>query len=166
MEIYLMRHGEAVHAGEWRGSDGDRPLTAIGEALLESGVKEMKRVGFLPAVILTSPFLRAKQTAEIVAKGLGLSAPVPKEEFSSGSPLETMRRAINANMAQAPLLIVGHMPEIAILGSRITTEPNVMGDGLEPADVLAIDPGPLDKTWGDGKVLWWRKIKDWKKVHP
>ncbi len=158
-----MRHGEAVHAGVWNGGDKTRPLTELGEAKVEMAAKEMKRIGFAPALILSSPFERAKHTAELVATAIGSSAQL-NDELASGTPLETMRSVVVSHLSVPSLLIIGHMPEIAIFGSRITTEPKIMGDGLEPADMVAIDPGALDQSWGEGRMLWWRKISDWKKL--
>lgn len=165
MEIYLMRHGEAVHAARWRGPDHDRPLTPDGVKKLKEAVKEMKRSGFLPPVIVSSPYLRAKETAALVAEGLGLPAPILSDNLSSGVHPEKIRGVIVEYKSKAPLLLVGHMPELAIMGSRITTEPVVMDKGLEPADVLALEAGALDTNWGDGKILWWRKLEDWKSIH-
>jgi phosphohistidine phosphatase len=164
MEIYLMRHGEAVSASEWRGADADRPLTVVGRAKLLEALDGMRRVKFSVPHVLTSPYLRAKETAEMFCKQLGLQPPQVVRELSSGANNETLRRVVTIHKASMPMLIVGHMPEIAIFGSRITTEPSVMDKGLQPADILALDAGPLDQKWGEGKVLWWRTMSDWKKL--
>ncbi len=159
-----MRHGEAVSANHWRKSDAERPLAPIGIAKLEAGLKEMKRAGFSVPVIFTSPFLRAKETANLVSKVLDLSAPIVKADLASGASMDTLKKLVLSHTTPAPVLYVGHMPELALFGSRMTFEPKLLDGGLEPADILAVETGPLEKNWGEGKILWWRKISDWKEV--
>lgn len=156
-----MRHAEAVSAMEWRKSDADRPLTKAGLAKLEAGLKEIKRVGFSVPLVVSSPYLRAQQTADAFCKILNLPPPVIRDELSSGTHNNVLRKIALEYMGQSPVMLVGHMPELATFGSRITFEPTVLDPGLSPADILAIDPGPLEKEWGQGKLLWWRKIDDW-----
>jgi phosphohistidine phosphatase len=163
MQLFLMRHGEAVSPSEWSKSDSQRPLTPIGVAKLQEALAEMKRSGFSVPCVLTSPYERAQQTAAMLCSALSLSAPLVRPEFGAGASIESLRKGIAPFLNQVPVLFVGHMPEIAIFGSRITTEPWVMDRGLEPAEVLAIEIDTLEK-WGGGRVLWSRKVGDWKKV--
>ncbi len=69
--LYLLRHAHAGDAAKWSGDDDVRPLS-------EKGVRQCERVGRLlagieeaPDLFLTSPRLRASQTAEIVARAVG-----------------------------------------------------------------------------------------------
>ena len=163
MQIFLMRHGEAVPPSGWGGPDTTRPLSPIGEAKLEALTKEMKRAGFSVSCVLTSPYDRAQQTAIIVSKEVSLPAPIVCTELSAGAHNDAIRKTLMAYADKGSMLVVGHMPEIAIFGSRVTTEPSVMDKGFEPAEILAMEVGTLDK-WGDGRVLWWRKPADWKKA--
>lgn len=163
MQIFLMRHGEAVPPSAWNGPDSSRPLTPIGLAKLEAVAKEMKRVGFAPACVITSPYIRAKQTAELISKELSLGSPIVCEELSAGAHNNVIRSVVAEYAAKAPILLVGHMPEIAIFGSQLTMEPSVMDNGLEPGEMLALEVRSLEK-WGDSRVRWSRKNADWKKA--
>ena len=68
MRLYLMRHAEAVEPGDWRGPDRTRPLTPLGAAKLSSAVEHMRRSKLSADVLLTSPYVRATQTADLHVK--------------------------------------------------------------------------------------------------
>ena len=80
MKCYFLRHGIAVEADEFAGPDFDRPLTGAGRKLMALEAKAMAVMGFDLDVILTSPLVRAKQTAAIVAKELKLRDSVVEDE--------------------------------------------------------------------------------------
>ena len=70
MDLYFLRHGDAGDARAWKGDEIARPLTA-------AGVEQVKRVASTIAalnlgldLVISSPFLRAHQTAEIVVHAL------------------------------------------------------------------------------------------------
>src|SRR5688500_3661141 len=67
LELYLIRHGIAAERGEEYPDDSKRPLTSSGMSRLREEAKGLNEleVGF--NVIITSPLVRTKQTAEIIA---------------------------------------------------------------------------------------------------
>src|ERR1700751_3425189 len=68
MNLYLLRHGLAVDLGEHGiNRDADRPLTAKGKAKLGKIATAMQAIDLSFDLILSSPYLRARQTAEIFA---------------------------------------------------------------------------------------------------
>src|SRR5450756_1558470 len=67
MDLYFLRHGLAGHASQWKGDDWDRPLTEEGQARLRQEAATMARLELVPEVVLSSPLLRALETAQIVA---------------------------------------------------------------------------------------------------
>src|ERR1700690_1026947 len=73
MNLYLLRHGIAAEPGvAGYEPDSERPLTPKGEGRLREAARAMKALDLSYDLILSSPFLRAKQTAEIIAKSLKL----------------------------------------------------------------------------------------------
>jgi phosphohistidine phosphatase len=73
MEIFLLRHGPAVERGTpGFEADSARPLTPKGRRQLRKIAASIKKMGLDFNLILSSPLLRTKQTAEIVAAGLKL----------------------------------------------------------------------------------------------
>ena len=70
MNLYILRHGIAVeHGAPGYAKDADRPLTPEGERKLGQIAEAMKALELTFDLILSSPYLRARQTAEIVAEG-------------------------------------------------------------------------------------------------
>ncbi len=159
-----MRHAEAVSASDWLGSDQDRPLSPLGVAKLDDGLKEILRVKWPAMPVLVSPFSRARATAELLTEALGWEKPRVDERLASGAYAEAIRQTILDQKSSGPLLIVGHMPELAVFASRVTLDAKLLDTGLMPADIVAIETGDLAGGWGVGKMIWWRKLSDWKKV--
>ena len=110
MRVYFLRHGEADWPA-WQAADNERPLT-------EKGIKEMRSVALGIAdlkleigAILTSPLRRAMQTAEIVAKPLGL--PVTVETVLAPGFDTPLLQALIGKYGSRELLLVGHEPDFS-----------------------------------------------------
>jgi phosphohistidine phosphatase len=115
MELYFLRHGKAVEPGSrGAGDDFSRPLTDRGIVEMEAEGAALEFLGFKPDVILTSPLVRAKQTAEIVAKRLGLKKRlIVAEPLSSGCDLDRLRQLLGQHSAAEKVLLVGHEPDFS-----------------------------------------------------
>ena len=122
MNLYILRHGIAVEPGT-RGyeKDADRPLTPEGERKLSQIAEAMEALDLTFDLILSSPYLRARQTAEIVT-----------EEFKAAKKLElsdsltpggsTKKLVELLNHLQPPpenVLLVGHEPHLSTLISLL-----------------------------------------------
>jgi phosphohistidine phosphatase len=114
IELHLLRHAHAGDPLAWDGSDEDRPLSDKGEKQADRLGRFLAGVGFQPDAIITSPKVRAAQTAEIVAQRLGL--PVGVDERLAGElgirALEGLLR--DAGDPARPVL-VGHDPDFTEL---------------------------------------------------
>src|SRR5436309_4247704 len=75
-ELYLVRHGVAEQRGEAWPDDSKRPLTEQGISRLRKSARGLARIGVGFDVILTSPLVRARQTAEVVAGALDARPPI------------------------------------------------------------------------------------------
>jgi phosphohistidine phosphatase len=121
MNCYFLRHGVAVEPQEWRGSDADRPLTRDGIKRMEHEAGGIARLSLDLRLIVTSPLLRAKQTASIVADELRMRDElVVDDRLANGFNAEGCR-AILADHADADsVLLVGHEPTMsAVIGELI-----------------------------------------------
>ena len=116
VNLYLMRHAIAA---EPDGSclDSLRPLTEKGRSKLEKITSTLKKSELLVDLILTSPYLRARQTAELVAKTLNIK-PNCVVESENLAPLgygDQLIDEINARWPIENLMLVGHEPGLSQL---------------------------------------------------
>src|SRR2546427_12020868 len=77
MMLYVLRHGVAEEVGP-EGTDGSRRLTPGGRRKLRAAAAGVRGLGVAFDAILTSPLVRAGETAAIVAEALG-NQPAPRE---------------------------------------------------------------------------------------
>lgn len=121
MNIYLLRHGLAGDRDSRKyPNDADRPLTSEGEDKLWKIGKGMKALGLEFDLILSSPYVRTRQTAEIVAKCFKAKK---KLEFTKtlepdGDPAELIKFLNHRHGLDSPLL-VGHEPYLSSLISTL-----------------------------------------------
>lgn len=163
MILYLMRHGEAVDPDRWSGPDASRPLTPKGEKQLAAAAQAMKRLGFSARRILSSPFVRARQTANVFEKDLGIPLD-PVEALSSGARHDAIRNSFRAFSTEESVWIIGHMPDLAVFASRATGQASFLENGFRPGEMLALQADHLAETWGTGTVLFRRTIDEWRDV--
>jgi phosphohistidine phosphatase SixA len=111
MHISILRHAKAVERGSWHGEDADRPLTDEG---VHQSIRLLKRVRPLITAteIWTSPWLRAKQTAEL-AGGLW-ELPIREMAWLAGETFTIAERAKKLEGA-VDMVLVGHEPELSEL---------------------------------------------------
>ena len=119
-ELYLIRHAIAAERGEDWPNDDKRPLTARGVARFKESVDGMRKIGVDVDEIFTSPLIRAKQTADLMASGLGgkptvrvLDALAPGH--TPGSVMAQLSRAAKHRR----IAIVGHEPGLGELAAHL-----------------------------------------------
>jgi phosphohistidine phosphatase len=122
MNLYLLRHAIAVdrEAGGFA-DDRQRPLTAEGRARLRKVVRAMKVMKLRFSLILTSHYVRARQTAEIVAQELKLSRRLRdcQELAADARPADLVRLLTNLRPQPEDVLLVGHEPYLSELVSLL-----------------------------------------------
>ena len=72
MKLYILRHGDAGEPGDPRYKENERPLTTKGIQRTKQLAHVLREMEITMDAILTSPLTRAKETAEIVARGMKL----------------------------------------------------------------------------------------------
>jgi phosphohistidine phosphatase len=124
MNIFILRHGIAAERGAPGFEDDSlRPLTPKGKRQLKKSVAAMRKMKLRFDLILSSPFTRAKQTAEIVAENLNLKKRLKfSDELKSGGNTEKLIGEI-AGLKPPPrnILLVGHEPDLSRLISRLVS---------------------------------------------
>lgn len=126
MELFLLRHGIAVERGTpGFADDSARPLTPKGRRQLRKTAAAMGKMGWKFDLILSSPFLRAKQTAEIIAAELKLKKRLKFSNAlqSGGDDWILLRQLEREKPSPEKLLLVGHEPDLSRLISLL-----VIGD--------------------------------------
>jgi phosphohistidine phosphatase len=109
MELYFLRHGPAGARAAWDGEDADRPLTDKGRELTQQVARRLAATGLTVDAVVTSPYVRALQTAEIVAEALGVATPLEQEELlRPGFDLEGLGKVLRRHGDVQRLMLVGH----------------------------------------------------------
>jgi phosphohistidine phosphatase len=123
MNLYLLRHGIAAEPGAAGFEpDSERPLTAKGKNRLRTTAKAMVELDLSFDLILSSPFLRAKQTAEIIAESLKLKKQLRFSDVLTpdGNPKALIRQLNELKPVPENVLLVGHEPYLSQLIALLT----------------------------------------------
>jgi len=117
--LYLIRHGLAADQGPEYPTDDQRPLTAEGISRLEQEVKGLRALEVTLDRVLTSPLLRARQTADVIAAGLNCPAPVEVvEALRPGARFEALQAALERLGRDRAVALVGHEPSMGQFAAR------------------------------------------------
>jgi phosphohistidine phosphatase len=110
MQIYILRHGIAEESSR-SGRDADRELTAEGGKRVREVLRVARKAGVSPDVIITSPYVRAVQTAEIAAKELAYEDELVHAQalIPSSSPVSVWDE-VRAHQVAPQVMLVGHEP--------------------------------------------------------
>jgi phosphohistidine phosphatase len=121
MELYLIRHAEASPIGEHGVTeDEDRPLTPDGERQSEALGRFLKKRKLAFDLIVTSPLVRARRTAELFIKTSGMKD-VTVEETSALSPNARPKKLSRHLLkgAAEKVALVGHLPHLALFAAWV-----------------------------------------------
>jgi phosphohistidine phosphatase len=153
MNLYILRHAEAEDEAE-SGGDEARPLTARGRERSRAAAGGLRALGLRFDAILSSPLLRASQTAEVVA-----------EEYANNPPpqvLPALTPDVSPREALASLgpfarhdnvLVVGHEPQLGKLVGLLLTSGGAVTIRLKKGACVAlglpeaIEPGAAELRW-------------------
>ncbi|MFA6434787.1 MAG: histidine phosphatase family protein [Elusimicrobiales bacterium] len=116
-ELVLMRHGLALSAREPGPlADAGRKLSRDGKAQIAASSKRLRELGFSPGIIISSPFLRAVDTADITARHFPAAKRLTEPALASADSVSRILNAITSDAAGEPcVLVVGHQPTLSSL---------------------------------------------------
>ena len=112
MRLFLVRHAEAA-PGE---PDELRPLTLAGRKTARALGARLAKQGLKPDAVLSSPLLRARETAAELGRALGC-APEADERLAPGATAADLRDAV-AGRGEA-VVVVGHQPDCGLIVAEI-----------------------------------------------
>ena len=159
MIIEVIRHGKAERDAP-SGRDADRPLRARGERQARGLGDLLTAQERRPARLLASPFVRARETARLIAERVGIEV-----EFASalevGNPLEAAVRLIEEHAGASPLALVGHNNQLEDLVNFLLPPSDDFGHlRTGEAAILEIDSVTLADPGGAARLLERLRLED------
>jgi phosphohistidine phosphatase len=115
MELLIVRHAIAFESDRqrWR-DDGARPLSPAGIRRLRKAAAGLKEFSKTPTRVLTSPLVRARQTAQVLAEVAGWPRAEDAPELSPGGTARAVLTLLGRDRSKV-LAVVGHQPALGAL---------------------------------------------------
>jgi phosphohistidine phosphatase len=156
--LFIVRHAIAAERGEKWPDDTKRPLTHQGEARMRSAAGGLAAIGVSLDVVITSPLVRAEQTADILVKALGgepklLTAPA----LAPGGSPAAVAEAIGAITKSRRVAIVGHEPGLGELAAWLIGARQPLP--FKKGGVCLIDVVDWPPTAKGGTLVWFATPK-------
>jgi phosphohistidine phosphatase len=119
MILYFLRHGIAADREDWSRPDKERPLTDKGRQRMQRQAKVMAKALDLD-LILTSPYVRAYQTAEIVAKQMEKKDSLKVDDrLAPGFDAQKLSEILDQYPDKQVIMLVGHEPDFSSVVSQL-----------------------------------------------
>ena len=144
MQLFIVRHGKARQDSP-SGTDFDRELMNRGRRQSEWLAEHFASLDDGPRLLVSSPVIRARQTAEIAAVALDLGVELDDRLDTETSP-ELALEVVTEHADAGALAIFGHNPTLSVLGSHIASE----SIGLKTGQCLRVEIDP-DSPIGSGR---------------
>lgn len=137
MKLYLIRHAEAIERNS-AVREEDRWLTPAGREEFRKSARRLAKKGIVPDCIVTSPLVRAVQTADIFAVAVDFEGEVRvSREAAPGLDVEGLLRLVAAVGMPHSLAIVGHEPDLGGLAGRLLGRHEALP--FRKGDIVALD---------------------------
>lgn len=151
MNLYIVRHAIAVERGApGYDDDSQRPLTDAGRRKMKKIVKGLHQLDMELDVILTSPYVRAHDTALLIAKEFEMKDKVAlSDNLIPPGNFESLINEIHEKYDVNNLALVGHEPMLSSLVSWLTTGNTGMKVALKKGGVAYLS---ADNLYQDGRA--------------
>ena len=143
MQLLVIRHAIAMEREDFAKSgrpDADRPLTDTGRRRMRKNARGLQRIAPRPDLIATSPWLRAADTARVIAETLGVERMETIDEMTPDHHPKDLAAWLNEHNDAPTVAVVGHEPH---LGELVTWLLGGKGSNVEfkkgGASLLRID---------------------------
>lgn len=151
MELILVRHGIAADIGGEIRSDRERPLTAEGRDETELVARGLKRAGVKIDQLVSSPLVRARQTAEIFAEVYKMDKPDICDALACGIDMQALFKFLKTLKKAESIALFGHEPDMGELAQTLLGAEFAIP--FKKAGVCRIDVFDLPPTTG-GILKW------------
>jgi len=143
MKLILVRHAAAIESSS-EISDADRYLTPEGRVFFRKTSRTLLKNGVEPAAILTSPLIRAVQTADILAESLSFCGPlIIRNELRPGFGMKKLERLLGEYQSVDELVLIGHEPDLSEVISSLINLAGSFNFKKGAAVKLKINPADL-----------------------
>ncbi len=150
LRLYFLRHGQAASRAEWHGEDDARPLTPEGKRRVRGEGAALHRLDLGLDLIVSSPLLRAQQTAEIVASALGPGARlITDPRLGPGFGPRQLKALLATHRGASALMLVGHEPDFSETISHL-----IGGGRLDVKKGALVLVELADPTTLAGRLVW------------
>jgi phosphohistidine phosphatase len=150
-----MRHGIAVDAEKWDGSEEDRPLTEKGKKRVRQAAAGLAALGCKPARLFSSPFVRTYDTARLLRIVVCPTVKIEtRDELAVGASSEQVLSILRSCPANSMVVCVGHEPLLGELAGVLLCGKPITGMSLKKsgAALIHLPDGPKP---GQGVLRWW-----------
>jgi phosphohistidine phosphatase len=151
MELCLVRHAIAEERGPGWPDDARRPLTDSGRHRMIEGAAGLAQL-FTPDLVITSPFLRAMQTAEILVDHYGLKGLRISESLATGEHGALLREL--ERISATRVVLTGHEPHMSGLLSLLLAGDDGLVASLFRKGAAALVTFPASPRPGGGLLEW------------
>ena len=159
MKLHIIRHAEAIDRSAGI-LDDYRYLTCRGRTRFRRVAETLKKCGIDPDIIVTSPLVRAVQTADVLAETLRFSGELTiLPSVANGFSLPRLKEYLETLPQVRELVIVGHEPDLGlIIGELLDHSPCTLKKGWVVTLKLKFQPPELATTFlwlvtGGGKLI-------------
>ncbi|GJL65336.1 MAG: phosphohistidine phosphatase SixA [Nitrospirales bacterium] len=155
MNCILLRHGIAVQREDWNESDGTRPLTREGISKTQKAVEGLSLMRIQPTHLLSSPYVRARETAEIVQAVFKLPDSIQLcDELVVHHAPAIIFPILTTFHEEETVICIGHEPHLGQLAALMISGRYLPGLSLKKAGACSIQFEEKPQI-GCGRLEWW-----------
>src|SRR5581483_2502040 len=154
MKLYFLRHGgpATVNSTSIK-TDAERPLTREGIEILKLESKGLERLNVSPDIIWHSPLVRARETAEVVARELGLkNRLVETVHLQMGAGIPNLQELLSGKNNLESAMFVGHEPDFSSMVGSLMARSGAVVEMKKGGIALVETDVPL--RLGGGVLMW------------
>jgi phosphohistidine phosphatase len=153
MNLYIMRHGEALPTGGAIQEDAQRPLSALGKTQVQGVAEGLRRRRLQLTAVFSSPLVRAQETAQIIAQVMNMAPPTASAALApNASPAGLSALLASQNSAQS-ILWVAHHPDVTVWTAFLAGLDSSVCPIFGTASIAALQLEPSKKK---AEFLWFQ----------
>ena len=126
--LYFMRHGIAQPYSV-ASRDAERTLTEQGRVQVEQQASQLKTDIHQPSIVLSSPYLRAVETGDIVARVLGIARET-EPLIAPGAQIDDIQECLHRFDADETVMFVHHQPDLSYIHFGLTGRSLSFGESM------------------------------------